>query len=221
MLIKKELVFFDVDYTLIDGNSGFFATKRLIQHKVLKKRRLIQAIYYTLAALLFDQDVARIYQIAIDDMSGRKLDDILNIGKECLESDLKKRLKPKALAQLKKHQNKGDHIVLLTSGPYMIMQNLADYLGISEFYAIGPKAENNILTNYLPLPICHGAGKIHYAKKAAKKNNISLADAYFYTDHHTDIPLLELVGHPQCVDPDFKLKNWAQKKKWPILNFKE
>lgn len=220
MVAKKNLVFFDVDYTLIDGNSGFYATKRLIQHGIFKKRRLIQALYYTAAALLLDQDVAKIYQIAIKDLCGKKMSDVLSIGQECLQKDLIKRFKPKAIKKLENHQANGDHIVLLTSGPTMIIKNLADYLNVSEFYAIGPSTENNILTNHLPLPICHAEGKIFYAQQAAKKNKIPLAEAYFYTDHHTDIPLLNLVGHPHCVDPNTKLKKYALKKGWPVHFFK-
>ena len=220
MTAKKNLVFFDVDYTLIDGNSGLYATKRLIQHGLFKKRRLLQALYYTTAALIKDQNVTKIYQIALKDMIGMHIEEVLKIGQECLQKDLLKRLKNKAITLLKNHQKKGDHIVLLTSGSQMIMQNLAQHLGVDEFYCITPQTRNNIITAELSMPLCYAEGKIHYAKIAAQKNNLDLSEAYFYTDHHTDIPLLELVGHPHCVDPNGKLKRYALNKGWPVHYFK-
>ncbi len=184
------------------------------------KRRLLQALYYTTAALIKDQNVTRIYQIALKDMIGLHIEEVLKIGQECLQKDLLKRLKSKAVTLLKNHQKKGDHIVLLTSGSQMIMQNLAQYLGVDEFYCITPQTRNNVITAELSMPLCYAEGKIHYAKMAAQKNNLDLSEAYFYTDHHTDIPLLELVGHPHCVDPNRKLKKYALHKGWPMHYFK-
>lgn len=217
---STKLVFFDVDHTLIRGNSGFYATQHLIKHGILKKRRLLQAVYYTLASLVKDQDVRKIYQIAMQDMVGKSTKEILKIGRECLEKDLLSRFFAESIKKLRSHQRRGDKVVLLTSGPHMIMANLAEHLGVDDFFAIGPEIKNNILTSDLANPLCHGEGKIHYAQKAAKKYRLSLQDAYFYTDHHSDIPLLERVGFPHCINPNFKLKTHALKMGWPILNFK-
>ncbi|MGB9880172.1 MAG: HAD family hydrolase, partial [Anaerolineae bacterium] len=39
------------------------------------------------------------------------------------------------------------------------------------------------------------------------------------TDSHSDLPLLELVGHPVAVNPDPRLKRVAQKRGWPVEYF--
>jgi phosphoserine phosphatase len=42
-----------------------------------------------------------------------------------------------------------------------------------------------------------------------------------YTDSHTDLPLLEAVGHPVAVNPDRKLRRIAAARGWPVLEFRQ
>lgn len=216
----SSIAFFDVDYTLIDGNSGFYSSLRLVKHGVLKKRRIVQAVAYSLAALLFHPDVKKIYEIAISDMAGWPLTKILKIGNECFERDIKKRLFPQGVALVKKHQEKGDRVALLSSGPHMTLQALQKFLKIDEAFTMGPEIINGILTSQIQLPICHAEGKIYYAEEFAKKKGVSLQKCYFYTDHISDLPLLEKVGHPVLVNPSKRLEQIAKKKGWEILKFK-
>lgn len=218
--MTAAIAFFDVDFTLLHGNSGYYASLHLIKHKLLKKRRVVQAIYYSLAGLVLDQDVKKIYQIAVSDMAGTTLEHILEIGKTCFEKDLKPRLFKEGFEKIKEHQNKGDLVILLTAGPDMVMHWMKDHYKVNEVYSTGPHVENGLLTSQVRTPICHGPGKLHYAEKACRQYGINLKDCYFYSDHHTDIPLLEKVGKPRIVNPFRRLKNEAIKRNWPILQFK-
>ncbi|MBW1814357.1 MAG: haloacid dehalogenase-like hydrolase [Deltaproteobacteria bacterium] len=46
-----------------------------------------------------------------------------------------------------------------------------------------------------------------------------LKDAYYYGDSASDIPVLEVVGHPMCVTPDKKLEKVAMEKGWIICRW--
>ncbi len=217
--MPSSIAFFDVDHTLVDGNSGYYSSIRLVRRGVLKRRRVLQAVYYSLASLLFPQDVKKIYQIAIDDMAGWPLDKILEIGNECFEKDIKKRLFPDGLKKIKEHQKRGDRVVLLSSGPYMTLYHLRAYLKADTAYTMGPIIEGGVLTDTLHLPICHAEGKIHFAELEARKHHVPLKKCFFYTDHISDIPLLEKVGHPVVVNPNRKLARFAEKHGWKILRW--
>lgn len=218
-MCPKSLVFFDVDETLVDGNSGYYTTLRLIRHRILKKRRLFQAIYYSVANLFAHQDVQKIYRIAIADMAGMTLKHAFEIGRECLEKDIKPRLFPKGIEQIRRHKEAGDIVILLTSGPYMTIQPLKEYLGVNDFHASGPRIENGILTGELQLPLCYGAGKLHYAEESCKKYGVSLPDCTFYSNDVTDLPILEKVGSPRAVNPHKDLEKVAIERGWPVLRF--
>ncbi|MBI2082214.1 MAG: HAD-IB family hydrolase [Deltaproteobacteria bacterium] len=218
-MAKKSIAFFDVDETLVDGNSGYYTTLRLVRHGILKKRRLFQAIYYSLANLFSHQDVHKIYRIAIADMAGMTLEHAFEIGRECLEKDIKPRLYSKGIEQIRQHKEAGDVVILLTSGPYMTIQPLSEYLGVDGFHASGPKIENGILINELQLPLCYGEDKLHYAEESCRKYNIPLSACTFYSNDITDLKLLEKVKYPCAVNPHKDLEKIAKERGWPVLRF--
>ena len=45
-----------------------------------------------------------------------------------------------------------------------------------------------------------------------------LTGAYFYSDSHNDLPLLNIVDNPIAVDADTILTDTAQHKGWPIIS---
>lgn len=217
----KSIAFFDVDYTLIDGNSGFYTTLHLVKKGLMKKRRFLQAVYYSSAALLFDQDIKKIYQTAMQDLVGLPLSHVLKIGKECFEADIKRRFFVEGLRCVQDHQKRGDKVVVLSAGPSMTLYHVAQYLKADEAYMMGPEIQNEVLTNRLQLPLCHGEGKVHYAKLVCKKYGIPLKDCYFYTDDESDTPLLKSVGHPHVVNPGRGLIKISKRMGWKILWFEK
>ena len=44
--------------------------------------------------------------------------------------------------------------------------------------------------------------------------------AYFYSDSHNDLPLLEIVDNPIAVDPDDILMRRAQEAGWPVISLR-
>ena len=50
---------------------------------------------------------------------------------------------------------------------------------------------------------------------------VSLEGAYFYSDSHNDLPLLELVDKPVAVDPDETLLARARELGWPVISLRD
>ena len=80
--------------------------------------------------------------------------------------------------------------------------------------------ENGLLTGDLDGPLCYGDGKVIRAEQWAEEAGVDLDVSYFYSDSYSDIPMLERVGHPRVVNPDFRLRRIAKKKGWPILDWR-
>ena len=77
--------------------------------------------------------------------------------------------------------------------------------------------KNGIYTGIIKeLPI--GKNRIKVIRKYCNKYNIDLSKSYAYSDHFSDIPLLESVGNAIATKPDSKLKAYALKKGWKIIN---
>ena len=65
----------------------------------------------------------------------------------------------------------------------------------------------------------YGEGKADAMRTLALDRGYDLATSYAYSDSHTDLPMLEIVGHPVAVNPDHELRRIAAERGWPILDF--
>lgn len=217
----KTIAFFDVDGTLLDGISGYYTTLELVRRGILKKRRVLQAIYYKLISTFckFD-DVKKIYEIAISDMAGQSVDKIYQIGNEVFERDIKPKIYQEALDEIQNHKKNGTPVILISSGPTMVIRAIAHFVGADDSFSIGPKIENNLLQNKLPSDLAFMEGKIKIAQAQASLRGVELKDCYFYADSVHDIHLLSAVGRPHAINPDRGLKKEALRKGWAIRLFK-
>jgi phosphoserine phosphatase len=69
----------------------------------------------------------------------------------------------------------------------------------------------------LPLPpLCYGEGKVERAERLAREIGFRLEEATFYSDSISDLPLLERVAVPVCVNPDPRLRRAASRRRWRI-----
>jgi phosphoserine phosphatase len=53
------------------------------------------------------------------------------------------------------------------------------------------------------------------------EKKIDLHGAYFYSDSHNDLPLLNIVDHPVAVDADDILTDTATRNGWPIISLRD
>lgn len=217
------IAFFDVDKTVLKGYSGFYTTLVLIKKGILKKRRLPQALFYRLMSPRYEgqmENLIKMYGIAIRDMAGLALEEILRVGRECFEAWIRPRVYREALEKIQEHKRRGDWVYLITSGPYMTIRILAEFLGVDGYYSAGPVIdERNILTRELSLPVYYREGKIHAAEEVIRKHKVPWQECYFYSDSIDDIFLLEKVGRPHLVNPDKKILKIGRAKGWPVLKF--
>jgi len=69
------------------------------------------------------------------------------------------------------------------------------------------------------LRAAHGEGKAAAVRELAAAEGFDLAECTAYSDSYTDVPFLEVVGHPVAVNPDRRLRRIARDRDWPVLNF--
>jgi len=81
------------------------------------------------------------------------------------------------------------------------------------------EVEDGVFTGRIVEPICFGEGKIYWLQQLIEEHGIDLAKSWFYTDSVTDLPLLDLVGHPVVTNPDLLLYRMAVRRCWPVRFF--
>jgi phosphoserine phosphatase len=68
--------------------------------------------------------------------------------------------------------------------------------------------------------LCYGKEKKTRLIEYCEKNNNTFEESWYYADSISDYPVLSIVDHPVCINPDKKLKKKAMANKWKIYKWK-
>jgi HAD superfamily hydrolase (TIGR01490 family) len=115
------------------------------------------------------------------------------------------------------HKERGDVVAIVTGASRYVAWPLARHLGIEHVVTSELEvASDGRFTGRAVEPLCYGKGKITRAAQLAEKVGFKLEESTFYSDSLTDLPLLEHVAVPVCVNPDPRLARVAKKRGWRI-----
>lgn len=70
---------------------------------------------------------------------------------------------------------------------------------------------------------CFGQDKVNQVEawlSTFEKSLSELDESWFYSDSHNDMPLLDAVTYPVAVDPDHKLEQIANNRKWKQISLR-
>lgn len=120
-------------------------------------------------------------------------------------------------AAVERHRARGDVVAIVTGATKYAAEPLALELGIDNVVCTELEVGADGRFTGLPIePLCYGVGKLERARRLAAQQGFELADATFYSDSITDLPLLEAVRFPRIVNPDARLRRVARQRGWPI-----
>jgi HAD superfamily hydrolase (TIGR01490 family) len=209
--------FFDVDGTLLARNSGPLYMKFLRARREIRRRDALRTVYYFLRYRLNLLDIDRAVAQSGKWIRGRKEEDV---AAHCLlwyRQMVRQHLVPAIVARMEEHRARGHLIALLSSTTSYLARPLADELGVEHLLVSRLVVVDGRFTGDIERPLCYGAGKVHWAKRFADEHDVDLAQSFFYTDSVTDLPVLELVGHPRIVNPDPLLRLTARRRGWTVV----
>jgi len=124
-----------------------------------------------------------------------------------------------ALAQIRAHKAAG-HRTVLVSGSIGLLAKPFENL-FDEVVATTMHERDGVLTGYLTKPPIVDESRAAWLTRYAAEHGADLAASYGYGDSHADLGWLEMLGHPAAVNPDAQLAKEAQRRHWPVLNWKK
>lgn len=130
-------------------------------------------------------------------------------------------LMPAALALVKRHQDQGDLVAIVTATNRFVTSPIAAAFGVEHLIAAEPemRADGSLTGRLLGTPT-YAAGKITHTLAWLDGLGKTLNDferTYFYSDSQNDIPLMSIVTDPVATNPNAKLTAHALAHGWPIL----
>jgi HAD superfamily hydrolase (TIGR01490 family) len=129
----------------------------------------------------------------------------------------------KARALVKRHQDEGDLIIVITATNSFITKPIAELFGIENLIGTDPEEKEGEFTGKVSGLPSFKEGKVTRLEAWLKNKKLSLASfekSYFYSDSHNDLPLMQKVTHPVAVDSDDVLSEYAKSKGWPQISLR-
>jgi HAD superfamily hydrolase (TIGR01490 family) len=214
-----KIAFFDLDRTLLSTNSA----KGWIFQEYRKGRMTTKNVGRAMWWLMMYRFRGTGMEQAIDEgaatLRATKEDIFVERTNLYWKEKCEPKIRPGAYSCLKWHQEQDHHIALITGSSIYLAQAAAQEFGIPHVLANRFVVEQGIFTGGTHKPLCYGEGKVILAQDLLDQLDISFAESFFYTDSYSDVPLLEKVAYPKVIAPDMRLKKYAKKRGWAILNW--
>lgn len=215
------LAIFDLDNTLLDGDSDYLWGQFLAQ-----QGHVNAATYEKENQRFYDEyvagtlDIFEFLEFSLAPLSQMDMDKLSQLHNQFMDECIRPAITKKSRALIQAHVDNKDTLLIITATNLFITAPIANELGIPNILATEPEIINNRYSGKVFGTPCFREGKVERLTDWLKKTGGNLADSCFYSDSHNDLPLLEMVTKPIAVDPDETLRSHAEMKGWDIISLK-
>jgi HAD superfamily hydrolase (TIGR01490 family) len=216
-----KLAIFDLDHTLLSGDSDVLWCEFLMEQGVLDRARFAQRNAQVEQAYRAGGITAQAFsEFYLSTLAGRSRAQLQALRDEFMRTCIVPRIPSSARALVESHRAAGDLPLMSTATNRYLTELTAIELGIEHLIATEPEeAEGQFTGRAL------GTLNMREGKPARLRAWLAgqgwpasvLAEASFYSDSINDLPLLQAVGRPVAVDPDERLLAHAQAQSWAVI----
>ena len=218
--MKKNLAIFDLDNTILNGDSDYSWINFLIdigyvdKDEYEKKNQYFYDKYYE-GKLDYDEWA----EFALSTIKGKRPEEIENLLNKFLSSVIEPMINIYALRLLHNHYHNNDVMLLASATNSVIVTPIAKRLGFKNIVATEVEIVNGVYSGKLQNTPALGEGKLQKVREWMRRNDFSdFKNTIFYSDSINDFPLLLAVNKAVAVNPDNKLREECKKRSWEIVD---
>jgi HAD superfamily hydrolase (TIGR01490 family) len=219
-----NLALFDLDNTLLAGDSDFEWAQFLITKGVLDKelheaRNLEFYEHYKAGTL----DIHAFLDFQLAPLARHSREELDRWHGEFMRQRILPVIGAPARALVEKHVAQGDLLAIVTATNSFVTGPIAIEFGIPHLIATIPAQESGHFTGKPRGTPSFREGKITRVEAWLESLGLwwgSFTTSHFYSDSLNDLPLLEKVTNPVAVDPDPTLRDTAQARGWPVISLR-
>jgi HAD superfamily hydrolase (TIGR01490 family) len=217
--LSGRLVLFDLDNTLLTGDSDFEWAQFLIEQGVLDRE-----VYEARNQAFYDQymagtlDIHEFLDFQLKPLSRHPRVQLDAWHRQYMEIKIRPMVRAQARALIGRHR--GDLCAVITATNSFVTAPIAREFGVDHLIATEPEQRGGEFTGRVSGIPCFKEGKVKRLEAWLAEQGRTLAaftESWFYSDSHNDLPLLERVTHPVAVHPDEKLRAHAALRGWKIV----
>ena len=222
--MQQRLALFDLDNTLLDGDSdhawGEFLIDRGLVDKKIHRARNDQFYRDYLAENL---DIFAYVAFTLEPILRYTNEQRNSLRKDFMKYSINSMILNKARNLIDKHKSQGDFCIIITATNSFITEPIANAFKIDNLIATEVETAEEYLTGKILGTPCYQDGKVVKLEQwlAFQSDNLSITNSVFYSDSVNDLALLEAVKEPIAVDPDHKLLQISRDRNWQILSLRE
>lgn len=213
--------YFDVDGTLV-GTNLLQPTVYYMLNQArpdLSALRLGRALLGAPAMALAELQDRRLFnELLFSNYRGMSEDRMILLAGDVFEDVIKPRIFHGAKELVAKCKDAGQRVVLVTGSLNQTTEHLARHLGADDWITNRLEFKDGYATGKLLRPVVAGPEKAALMVADARKHGHDLLRCHAYSDSYSDVPMLSVVGHPNCINPDERLARLARAYRWPILD---
>ena len=218
--MSERLVLFDLDNTLLTGDSDFEWAQFLIGQGVLDRE-----VYEARNQQFYDEykagtlDIHAFLDFQLKPLSRHPRAQLDAWHREFMDARIRPMVRAGARALVARHR--GDLCAIVTATNSFVTAPIAREFGVEHLIATEPEQRGGEFTGKVSGIPCFREGKVARLEAwlAARGRSLaSFGESWFYSDSHNDLPLLERVTHPVAAHPDDTLRAHAAGRGWKIVS---
>ena len=219
-----NLALFDLDNTLLSGDSDFEWSQFLIERGVLN-RELFEAknLQFYEQYKSGTLDIHAFLDFQLKPLSRHKRKELDQWHADFMRIKVRPMMNEAGKKLVASHREAGDICVIITATNSFVTAPIAQEYGVEFLIATEPQQKDGEFTGLVHGVPSFREGKITRLEAWMQQHNWtwgSFADTIFYSDSLNDLPLLTLVKNPVAVDPDDTLRSHAEQHGWRIISLR-
>ncbi|WP_054641770.1 HAD family hydrolase [Halomonas sp. KX33721] len=217
-----SLAIFDLDNTLLSIDSDHAWGEFLVEQGAVDPVAYREANERFLADYNAGTlDMAAFLEMALKPLAENTPEQLAAWHQQFMASKIEPHILPKAEELLARHRTKGDTLLIITATNRFITGPIAERLGVDDLIAVEPEMIDGRYTGRVDGVPSYREGKVTRLQAWLEAQDLTMDGAWFYSDSHNDLPLLEKVDHPVAVDPDDTLRQVAEERNWRIMSLRD
>jgi HAD superfamily hydrolase (TIGR01490 family) len=216
-----DLVLFDLDNTLLAGDSDYEWAQFLIELGVLERES-----YEQRNQEFFDQykagtlDIYAFLDFQLAPLAQYPRAQLDAWHAQFMALKIRPLITAAARRLVERNLRQGHLCAIVTATNSFVTAPIALEFGVAHLVATEPEQVGGKFTGKVSGTPCFREGKVARVDEwlgAQGRRWSEFSESWFYSDSHNDLPLLERVTHPVAVRPDSALSQTALARGWKVI----
>ena len=222
--MKQSLALFDLDNTLLAGDSDYNWSLFLIEEGLLDaKTHHSRNEQFYLDYKNGNLDIFAFLKFQLQPLSQHPKKFLDELHVKFMQKVIQPMMTDKAQALVNQHKAGGDLCVVITATNSFVTKPIATAYGIEHLIGTDPEMVDGQFTGGVSGVPSFQEGKVTRINQWLAERGQTLSQfekSYFYSDSHNDLPLMKLVTNPVAVDADATLTAYAKQNNWPAISLR-